>query len=204
MSLPAEDEGAVRAILSFWFGDGPDSEWPDKRDLWFGGKEEDDRAIRERFGDTVERALRGECDHWRNDADGLCAYVVCLDQFTRAGWRGTAKAFAGDSLALAAALDAIRSGADIALPAIRRVFLYLPLEHAEDMESQELSVQKFEAMHKERPEHVPLKEAFRYAVAHRDIIRQFGRFPHRNRVLGRESSAEESEYMRSGGATFGQ
>lgn len=187
-------------IHDFWFGELDDAGLckTDRNRRWFGSDEQTDRACRERFGALLDQALAGKLDHWTDTDRGLVALVVLLDQFTRNSYRGSARAFAGDQRALQLAMDAIDSGRHLLLPAIHRVFLYLPLEHCENLDIQERCVALFTAL-----ENAVQAEQFagftRYAVAHRDVIAQFGRFPHRNEALGRSSSPEELTYLEKHG-----
>jgi uncharacterized protein (DUF924 family) len=190
----------IAAIHQFWFGplDPAGKAAPAQERLWFGGGAEFDAAVTGRFGGLVRRALAGEFDHWAGDDAGLIALVLLLDQFTRNIFRATPRAFAGDSMALAAAQQALAEGRQLALPAIHRVFLYLPLEHCEDLAVQEQSVRLFTELAGSTGA-AGVSDFLRYAVAHRDVIARFGRFPHRNTVLGRTSSPEELAYMETHG-----
>jgi len=186
----------IDAIHDFWFGEltaeGVCSS--DRHGLWFGADKAVDSTCRERFGAALEQALAGALDGWADTDRGLVALVVLLDQFSRNIHRGTPRAFAGDGHALALALDAIDSGRDLHLPAIHRVFLYLPLEHCEDIDVQDRCVALFQAL-----ADAMASELFsgfaRYAGAHREVIAAFGRFPHRNAILGRPSSAGELAWL---------
>ena len=186
----------IGEIHDFWFGElGADGLCKtDRHGRWFGADEDTDRVCRERFGAALDRALAGTLDDWAGTDRGLIALVVLLDQFSRNIHRGTARAFAGDARALALAVDAVDGGRHLRLPAIHRVFLYLPLEHSEDIGLQDRCVALFRAL--EDTVASPLFSSFtRYAVAHREVIATFGRFPHRNEVLGRASSPEELAYL---------
>lgn len=189
-------DSPVEAIHDFWFGPLDETGLcaDDRNALWFKGDEKNDDRLREHFGELVTRALADELDHWAGSDPGLIALVLLLDQFTRSLHRGTAKAFAGDERALGLAQHCIETGHYQRLPAIHQVFLYMPLEHCEDPEVQEECVTLFEELAV-----VTGSEAIagftRYAVAHRDVIAQFGRFPHRNALLGRESTPEELDYL---------
>lgn len=189
-------DSPVEAIHDFWFGPLDETGLcaDDRNALWFKGDEKNDDRLREHFGELVTRALADELDHWAGSDPGLIALVLLLDQFTRSLHRGTAQAFAGDEQALGLAQHCIETGHYQRLPAIHQVFLYMPLEHCEDPEVQEECVTLFEELAV-----VTGSEAIagftRYAVAHRDVIAQFGRFPHRNALLGRESTPEELDYL---------
>ena len=191
---------ALEAIHDFWFGELDENGLcaSDRHSLWFGASEKTDTFCREHFGASLALALAGQLQHWPQTARGLVALVVLLDQFSRNIHRDTPLAFAGDPLALALAEDAIATDRHLRLPAIHRVFLYLPLEHCEDPAVQEVSVTLFRALAKQARH--PRFDAFsRYAIAHRDVIAQFGRFPHRNAALGRKSSTEELAYLEKHG-----
>jgi len=185
----------ARHVLDFWFGDS-DAQRPE----WFRKDSAFDALIRERFGAWVHQALAGTLDGWAGQgADAALARVLLLDQFTRNIYRDTARAFDGDARALAAARAMVAHRHDLQLPALRRVFAYLPFEHAEDRAAQRLSVALFETLARERPE----TEGFAdYARRHAAVIARFGRFPHRNAALGRASSAEEAEFLRQPGSGF--
>lgn len=196
----------AEAILQFWFGDSPNAwEAPaDRMPLWFGGKPEVDDEIRRRFGATVEEALRGGFAEWKATPRGRLALVLLLDQFTRNIHRGTPAAFAGDRLALPLALDALEEGVDQELRPSARPFLYLPLEHAEDRRMQAASVAAFRRLADAAPpEARPTYDVFlEYAIRHQVIVERFGRFPHRNAILGRQTTPEEAEFLKQPGSSF--
>jgi uncharacterized protein (DUF924 family) len=188
----AREEGLpVEGVLGFWFGPlgTPDA----LQERWFKQDPAFDALIRERFGATVEAALEGRLDQEATDPRAALALVVLLDQFPRNLFRGTARAFAGDARALALAARAIAAGWDQALTPIERSFLCLPFEHSEALADQHRSCALFAAL----PEAPWRAEVVRYAEAHRDVIRRFGRFPHRNQALGRESTEEERAHLAS-------
>ena len=197
------------AILEFWFGSEPLTRetYDERRQRWFRGPESFDREIRDRFQPWIELAARGEFSHWQNSARSSLALIILLDQFPRNIYRGTAKAFQYDTNALEVTHRLINSGADMELIFYERVFAYLPLEHSEDMAMQKLSVEKYtnlvESAKNESFGEVVV-ESQRYAQMHYDIVEKFGRFPHRNEILGRVSTADEVNYLESGGETFGQ
>ena len=170
-------------VLGFWF----DLVMPEQ---WFSGSASLDEEIRELFGPLRELVLRSGALGWREEPDTLLAAVILLDQFGRNIHRGTAEAFAADSLARELTLLALDRGWDRDMPVERRQFLYMPLMHAEDREIQGLCLEKFEALGDDR--------SLAYAREHAAAIDRFGRFPTRNAALGRESSAEEREYLRQG------
>lgn len=194
-------------VLGFWFGPVLDSTAVipgDRLGLWFGGKAETDQQIRERYAPTLERALQSDSLAWLGTPRGRLALIVVLDQFSRNIFRNTTKAFAADSLALALALSGMSMGDDLELSPVGRAFFYLPLEHSEKLENQEMSVAAFDRLRQVAPP--AQKETFvgfyDYAVRHREVIARFGRFPHRNRILGRESSAAELVFLQQPGSSF--
>lgn len=197
---------APEDVLDFWFGPLRPAEAPEagRFALWFGKNPETDRAIRERFEADVLLASEGRRDSWAATPRGTLALVVLLDQFPRNLWRGAPRAFAFDARALALSLAAQARGDDRALHPAERGFLYLPMEHAESLEMQERSVRAFARLAAEAPPALrELTESFRdYAVRHRDAIARFGRFPHRNAILGRPSTPEEIAFLREPGSSF--
>lgn len=197
----------IEDVLDFWFGAcGADGSLdPAKRKMWFGDGRKYDAAIRERFGALHERAARGELDRtWPATPPGRLALIVVLDQFSRHIHRDTPAAFAQDPAAQRLALDGIRENVDRELIPAQRCFFYLPLEHAEDMELQRLCVRCFDGLARTvalewRKEYESYLD---YAHRHRDIIERFKRFPHRNTVLGRESTAAEKKFLEQPGSSF--
>ncbi len=191
-------------ILEYWFQDLDREDIEPRLDIWFHKKPETDAYIKERFERDVEAAARGERDQWMDSARPCLALILLLDQFTRNIYRDSPEAFAQDARALAAAFHALEKGFDHELPPMARTFVYLPLEHSEDMETQERSVKLFTALAGDAPD--KRRETFLvfldYAERHRAIIERFGRFPHRNSVLGRESTPEEIEFLKLPGSSF--
>jgi uncharacterized protein (DUF924 family) len=170
-------------VLAFWRAAGPDR--------WFARDEAFDAEIRTRFRATHEAAARGELGAWEDTPDGVYALMILLDQFPRNLFRGSPRAFATDAQALAIAQRAIARGFDKAFRPPESRFIYMPFMHAEDLAHQERCIALCEAS--DDPEGV------KFAVIHRDIIRDFGRFPHRNPVLGRDTTAREQEFLDEGG-----
>ncbi len=186
----------VDEIHQFWFAslDERGMSPAEQNTLWFKSSQETDQLCRERFGHLVEAAVSGGLQNWEASDRSLIALIILLDQIPRNIYRGTPSAFAGDARALALAQRCIAQGHHQRLPAIHQVFLFLPLEHSEDIEVQEECVELF----RELSTITGLKAIegyLRYAVAHRDVISEFGRFPHRNVILGRDSSPDELEYL---------
>ncbi len=186
-----------REVLEFWFDRAHAAHW-------FAADAGFDARIRERFGDAVGAAAQGRLDDWATSADGWLALLILLDQFPRNLCRGDARAWATDVKAQRVALSGLDHQFDQSLPLLQRVFAYLPLEHAEDMGLQQRSVTLFEALHSAAPPEQRQRYAgfLDYARRHREVIARFGRFPHRNAVLGRANSADEASYLAQPGAGF--
>lgn len=190
----------TRAVLDFWFLSPDHPGYGRYRPEWFRKDEAFDATIRERFGAAVETALNGPAPVDARDAD-LLATLLLLDQFTRNIHRGTPRAFAGDTQALQIAEALVAAGRDKNLTPWQRWFAYLPFEHSESLLDQERSVALFAALRREM-RHEAFDRAYDYAVRHREVISRFGRFPHRNAALGRESTAEEIGFLEQPGSTF--
>lgn len=188
-------------ILTFWFGDPalPHSEYGQARQIWFRKDPAFDQQVRSRFLPHYEAARRGDCDRWTQAPKGALALIVLLDQFPRNMFRDTPRSFEADPQALAVAQAAIAQGYDAALLPVERQFLYLPLEHSENLTHQHQAVTLFEALVQTAP---ALQDALQYAYRHRDVIARFGRFPHRNQILGRVSTPEEAAFLRQRGSRF--
>lgn len=197
--------GDASEILRFWFGTADVRAAPDpaKQALWWGGSPALDEEIRERFGALHARALAGELDAWAGDPAGGLALIVLLDQLSRNIHRGEAAAFAGDPAAQRLALGAVDRGDDAAVGPQQRVFLYMPLEHAEDVGLQDRSVALFTALAADLPEDAGARYVS-FARQHWDIVARFGRFPYRNAALGRPDTTEEAAWLAEGHETFGQ
>jgi len=186
-------------VLDFWFGAPDSAEFGTQRKAWFVKDAEFDRRIVERFGPTIERALRGELDAWAQTPSGALARILLLDQFTRNAFRGDRRAFAGDAQALAAAIALVGSRQDESLPSVLRAFAYLPFEHAEGLAMQDEAIRLLTRLVATSPE---LASMLDYAHRHRLVIERFGRFPHRNTILGRRSTAEELAHIATPGTAF--
>ena len=184
-------------ILDFWFASETSAERGEPRTMWFRKDAEVDQSIRERFGGAVETALAGGFADWAT-ARGALARVLLLDQFTRNIFRDSPRAFAGDALALALAKTTVAGGGDRTLIPIERWFLYMPFEHAEDSDAQRTSLELFTRLRDE----TGLADPMHWAEGHAEIIRRFGRYPHRNAILGRPSTAEEAEFLSKPGSGF--
>jgi len=185
-------------VLDFWFGRENEPGYGEFREEWFRKDEAFDREVADRFGDLYERAAAGELDGWREEAESCLALVIVLDQFPRNMFRGDAKTHATDDKALATAKYAVEHALDRGLPGFQKIFLYMPFMHAESVEDQRRSVELFEALASE-PGGPDVRE---YAVGHRDIVERFGRFPHRNAILGRETTPEEAEFLTQPGSSY--
>jgi uncharacterized protein (DUF924 family) len=189
----------ARQVLDFWFGpvDDPDHAMP--RSKWFTKDDAFDAEIAQRFGALIERTLASALAPATFEPLAALADVIVLDQFTRNAFRGTPRAFAGDSRALAAAWAIVDSGADRRLTGVQRQFTYLPFEHSEDLGVQHESLALFAQLGRDEPALAGLLE---WAQKHQAIIERFGRFPHRNAILGRSSTAEEIEFLKQPGSGF--
>ena len=192
---------AWQPILDFWYLPPGDPGHGKSRPEWFRKDAAFDLLIRERFGDRIEQALAGGFLEWDGEPRGALARIILLDQFTRNMFRGTARAFAGDAQALKLATELVASGRDKNLDPWQRWFAYLPFEHSESLIEQERSVALYTALARET-QAPAFDSALDYAGKHRVIIARFGRFPHRNAILGRLSTAEESEFLKQPGSSF--
>lgn len=190
-----------RQILDFWFGSPDDPQYGQPRKAWFEKSDAFDQSLADRFGDQVQAALDGQLNHWAqagSAAETALALVLLLDQFTRNIYRGTSRMYAGDTLALLTAQRMVASGQDMQLIPVQRQFCYLPFEHAEDMAMQRESLRLFKLLEPYQ-ETAGLSE---WAIKHAVIVEQFGRFPHRNEILGRPSTPEEVEFLKQPGSGF--
>ena len=195
------------ALLDFWFptGTDPDALQAAKK-RWFQAGPADDRIMHDRFGPDLAKALAGQLADWALEPAGRLALILLLDQVCRNVNRGSAGAFAGDSRALQLCLEGLETGVHRALTPIQRVFFYMPLQHSESVPHQQRAVELYQELAEESPvELAPiLSDCANYARLHHDIVVRFGRFPHRNRLLERDSTAEEQEYLDAGAPSFGQ
>ena len=195
-------------VLDFWFegvADDPQA-IAARSKVWFQSDPAFDRLCRERFGVLHERAARGELDGWQETPRGTLALVVVLDQLSRNIHRGTRAAFACDAKALACCLLAREHGFDALLKPVERMFLYMPFQHTEDRERQDESVRVWEALAASVEGEIAeyFENSIGHAREHRDVVHRFGRFPHRNAVLGRDSTVEEQRYLEGGAPRYGQ
>ncbi len=178
-------------VLSFWFGAPGDPSYGKPQEKWFKKDPAFDDEIRTIFLALYEAAVEGRLDGWRDRAEGCMALILVLDQFSRNMFRGSPRAFAADEKALALARHAVENGFDGTVPPVPRSFYYLPFEHSENLDDQRRSVDLFRAVER----HDEYEKSLDYAVRHREIIERFGRFPHRNEVLGRAGTPEETEFL---------
>lgn len=191
-------------VLDFWFGDREPPE-PAYRKRWFSGGAEVDQQIAERFGELHRRAVEGELEAWLAHPHGRLAKIILIDQFSRNLYRGQPKAFAWDELAQQWTLEALAGDHFEALAASGRMFCLMPLMHAEDLALHDRLQQAIDALLNDFPDQQDFLDGMRKAaLEHRDIIARFGRYPHRNAALGRESTAEEASYLAGDAARFGQ
>lgn len=186
-------------IYDFWFGVPGSAEHGAVRELWFGGGPDIDVEIRTRFGETHARAAAGAFDDWKTDPRSCIALVVLLDQFPRNIFRGEPGAFATDALALETTHGLVSGPFHGDLMTVEKVFAYMPFEHSENIENQNRSVELFGALEP----HDKKQEWVDYAIEHRDIIARFGRFPHRNVILGRETTPAEADWLATTDQRFG-
>ncbi|MBK3734605.1 uncharacterized protein (DUF924 family) [Azospirillum brasilense] len=181
-------DSLIDEIVDFWFDEAT-------KPYWFRQSDSFDRAVRDTLLPHHEAAAAGRYDHWLEDVDGCLALCVLLDQVPRNVFRGSPRAFATDGKALAVARHVVEQGYDLECSGDERIFLYLPFEHQEDMDCQDLSCTLFR-------ERVGDPEVVDYAERHRAVIARFGRFPHRNAALGRATTPEEEAFLKEPGSSF--
>jgi uncharacterized protein (DUF924 family) len=187
-------------VLDFWFLPEGAEGHGKQRIEWFRKDEAFDAALRERFGALIAQAVAGGLREWDElGPRGALARILVLDQFTRNAYRGKPESFGGDLLALGSARQLVDSGAHLALSPVERQFVYMPFEHAEDARMQEQAVTLFTEL---AAAHEGFTEALDYAHRHRGVIARFGRFPHRNVILGRASTQEELAFLQLPGSSF--
>jgi uncharacterized protein (DUF924 family) len=185
-------------ILEFWFGDPEAVDYGKSRSVWFQKDEAFDQLLRDRFFSLYEQAAAGVLEQWKEDAQSCLALIILLDQLPRNLFRNTPKVFATDSQALATAKYAIAQRYDQSLLPVQRWFIYLPFEHSESKEEQARSLQLWEQLRGDPDS----DSAIDYARRHAEVIQRFGRFPHRNSILGRLSTLEEIEFLKQPGSSF--
>lgn len=193
-------------VLEFWFGTATDNLTVARQQsrLWWSKNDELDRQIQDRFEPLLASMANGKGDMLPETAKDRLARIILFDQFPRNMYRGTPAAFATDLLALRLAMAALTAGDEAQLRPIERVFLYMPLEHAEEPAMQDLSVERFKLLldNAEESEQALFKNYLDFAIRHREIIERFGRFPHRNAILGRQSTPDEVEFLKQHGSSF--
>lgn len=198
---------AALEVLDFWFGDGLQLDWPsqDLNERWFGGGPAQDEVIRQRFGALVNTALDGGLTEWEAEPRARLALIVLLDQLSRNVHRGQRRAFDGDARAQRLSRLSLAEGMDATLTPAGCVFLYMPLMHAENLALQDECVARFQRLVDTSPQTLrdTLASNLRFAVVHRDIVAQYGRFPYRNAVLGRTATPDEEAFLKDG-PRFGQ
>lgn len=197
LSSPVSPERA-KALLTFWFGEAPTQPTDTARKAWFEKNADFDLEMKTRFLDDHRRARAGELDSWKRTPQTAVALLLLLDQFPRNVFRGTPESFASDAQARKVASDVVASGMDQKVPELWRWFIYLPFEHSESLDDQKLSLRLFQSLEG----HPPSKLGIDYAQKHFDVIQRFGRFPHRNAVLERESTASEEAFLKTPGSSF--
>jgi uncharacterized protein (DUF924 family) len=207
-TITDEDQLRIDAVLTFWFREQRLSapQIDQRMDIWFGEDKGFDLDCKNQFSGDVALASEGKLDHWADEPRGRLALILVLDQFRRNIYRGTADAFSKDKAALKLCVEGAMAKTDQGLTPIQRVFFYMPLQHAESKKVQAKSVELFTKLAAAvTPTYRETFETItQFAELHRDIIEQFGRFPHRNRLLGRENTPEEDEYLSSDSPDFGQ
>jgi uncharacterized protein (DUF924 family) len=190
-------EASPEEVLDFWFGREDEPGFGEFREAWFRKDPEFDQKIRDRFEDLHEAAAAGELDGWKEEARSCLALVILLDQFPRNMFRGDPRSYATDRKAQETAEYAVDRALDRELPPFQRMFLYMPFMHSEDLAHQRRSVELFRGLDGEGE-----GDPSPYAVRHMEIIERFGRFPHRNEVLGRKTTPEEAEFLTQPGSSF--
>ncbi len=190
--------GDPQEILKFWFGDPASPEYGQSRPEWFKKDPQFDQTIEKQFLPVYEQAAAGQLQAWQGSPLTCLALILVLDQFPRNMFRGTPRAFATDPLAVQAAQQAVAQGFDQQLLPVQRWFVYLPFEHSEDLADQRRSMELFEQLQSDPAS----QSAIDYARRHLEVIERFGRFPHRNVILGRPSTPEELEFLQQPGSSF--
>ncbi len=188
----------AREVLEFWFGREGEPGYGEFRDTWFRKDPAFDAGVTERFAGLYEEAAAGYLDGWRGEAESCLALVIVLDQFPRNMFRGDGRTHATDAKALETSRYAVEHALDRELPAFQRMFLYMPFMHSENADDQRRSVELFARL----AEEPGAPDVTTYAVGHREIVERFGRFPHRNAILGRRTTPEEAEFLKTEGSSF--
>lgn len=194
------------AVLAGWFADTRENlgAIPARMPWWFGPDPDRDAQLEQFYSDSCSAALNDELGAWQTSAQSRLALILLLDQFPRNLFRGTAQAFSGDHRAAMLCLSGVQAGLDQDLAPIERVFFYMPLQHAEDVITQRVSVDLYLQLAEQQSALPVFQDCASYARLHLDLIEKFGRFPHRNDILGRPSTTEEQQFLEEGGERFGQ
>lgn len=185
-------------ILNFWFANPTQPEYGKPQKFWFEKQPEFDDELRTRFQQDYQQAATGHLEAWKNNPESCLALILLLDQFPRNMFRGTPQAFATDNQAVATAETAVNKSYDQQLLAVQRWFIYLPFEHSENIQHQQKAVNLFQQLSNDTES----QSTVSYAIQHLEIIQRFGRFPHRNEILGRVSTTEEKEFLKQPGTSF--
>ncbi len=196
--MTSEASPRVKDILNFWFGEPNDKDYGKPRKSWFIKNPDFDEEVQSHFYTDYEAATAGKFDSWQTAPESCLALIIFLDQLPRNLFRGQWRSFATDSKALSAAQYAVQQGFDQQMIPIKRWFIYLPYEHSENLEHQRQSVALFEQLRDDADSAF----AIDYAIRHYQIIEKFGRFPHRNQILGRENTPEETKFLEQPGSSF--
>jgi len=192
-------DAQAKDVLDFWFLAPDNPAHGQSRAEWFRKDDAFDAQIRERFGALIDTAINGGLRDWAATPRGALAQILLLDQFTRNVYRGTPRAFAGDAQALELAIALTQDGQDQQLEPTLRAFVYMPFEHAEDLVMQARAVELFQLLTQSRE---GFESMLDYAQRHQEVIARFGRFPHRNAILGRDSTPEEAAFLLQPGSSF--
>jgi len=207
-TMTDDDQARIEHILSFWFKEQElSAPQIDRRmDIWFGEDSVFDHEIEKEFSDDIEKATEGKLDHWSDEPHGRLALILLLDQFRRNIYRNTAEAFAMDKAALKLCVEGAMEKKDKGLTPIQRAFFYMPLQHAESRKVQVKGVELYKRLvDAVSPTYRETFETIaQFAELHHDIVQQFGRFPHRNKLMNRENTPEENEYLAGDSPDFGQ
>ena len=207
-TITDDDQVRIDAILAFWFKEQALSapQIDARMDVWFGENPEFDEEIAREFSADVEKASKGDLNHWGHQPRGRLALILLLDQFRRNIYRNTAEAFARDKAALKLCVEGAMERKDRGLQPIERAFFYMPLQHAESRKVQKKSCELYKklAASVSKTYRETFETMAQFAELHHDIVDQFGRFPHRNKLLGRENTPEEDEYLAGDSPDFGQ
>jgi len=207
-TITDDDQARIEAILSFWFKEHELSapQIDHRMDIWFGEDPVFDHEIEKEFSNDVDLACEGQLNHWAAEPHGRLALIILIDQFRRNIYRNSAKAFSKDKLALKLCVEGAVEKKDKSLTPIQRVFFYMPLQHAESAKVQAKAVELYNRLAESVSPtyHETFLTVAQFAELHKDIIDQFGRFPHRNELLGRKNTVEEDEYLAGDSPDFGQ